>query len=112
MTGVQSLMPALLSLAPVAVEFLAELPHELALWPGKPMVVLGDDQHALLAPALALYLFRRAALAVIPLMLFVGDKKLMDDFRPPAWMIALGWASAALVVTINVKLLADMMLDA
>jgi manganese transport protein len=50
--------------------------------------------------------------AVIPLMLFVGDKKLMGDFRPPAWMIVLGWASAALVVTINVKLLADMALGA
>ncbi|HEU0071999.1 MAG TPA: Nramp family divalent metal transporter [Alphaproteobacteria bacterium] len=48
--------------------------------------------------------------AVVPLMLFVGDRKLMGDFRPPAWMIALGWASAALVVTINVKLLADMAL--
>ena len=48
--------------------------------------------------------------AVVPLMLFVGDRKLMGDFRPPAWMILLGWASAALVVTINVKLLADMAL--
>lgn len=43
-------------------------------------------------------------------MLFVSDKKLMGDFRPPAWMIVLGWASAALVVTINVKLLTDMAL--
>ena len=48
--------------------------------------------------------------AVIPLMLFVSDRKLMGDFRPPAWMIVLGWASAALVVTINVKLLTDMAL--
>lgn len=48
--------------------------------------------------------------AVIPLMLFVGDKRLMGDFCPPAWMLILGWASAALVVTINVKLLADMAL--
>jgi manganese transport protein len=48
--------------------------------------------------------------AVIPLMLFVGNKKLMGDFRPPAWMLILGWASAALVVTINVKLLTDMAL--
>jgi manganese transport protein len=48
--------------------------------------------------------------AVIPLMLFVSDRKLMGDFRPPVWMIVLGWASAALVVTINVKLLTDMAL--
>ena len=46
--------------------------------------------------------------AVIPLMLFVTDRKLMGDFRPPAWMIVLGWACAALIVTINVKLLTDM----
>ena len=48
--------------------------------------------------------------AVIPLMLFVTDRKLMGDFRPPAWMLFLGWASVALVVTINVKLLTDMVL--
>jgi manganese transport protein len=48
--------------------------------------------------------------AIIPLMLFVSDRKLMGDFHPPAWMIFLGWASAALVVTINVKLLTDMAL--
>lgn len=48
--------------------------------------------------------------AVIPLMLFVSDRKLMGEFRPPAWMLFLGWASAALVVTINVKLLTDVAL--
>jgi manganese transport protein len=48
--------------------------------------------------------------AVIPLMLFAGDRKLLGQFIAPAWMRVVGWGSAALIVALNVKLLADLAL--
>ncbi len=48
--------------------------------------------------------------AVVPLMLFVSSRKVMGDFIPQRWMLVLGWASAALIVIINLKLLSDWIL--
>jgi manganese transport protein len=48
--------------------------------------------------------------AVVPLMMFVGNRKLMAGFLPPFWMIATGWVCAAVIVSINLKLLADWLL--
>lgn len=45
--------------------------------------------------------------AVVPLMLFASSRKVMGDFIPQRWMLVLGWASAALIVVINLKLLYD-----
>ncbi|MBI0536363.1 divalent metal cation transporter [Roseomonas sp. KE2513] len=45
--------------------------------------------------------------AVIPLMLFAGDRARLGALRAPAWQLALGWASAALIVVLNMKLLFD-----
>jgi hypothetical protein len=42
-SGVQS---AIVCLPRLAIEPLAQLPHELALRPGEPLIVGGDDQHA------------------------------------------------------------------
>jgi len=45
--------------------------------------------------------------AVIPLMLFAGDRGRLGALRAPTWQLALGWASAALIVVLNAKLLVD-----
>lgn len=45
--------------------------------------------------------------AVVPLLMFVGSGRLMGSLRAPVWMLVLGWASAALVISINLKLLFD-----
>lgn len=45
--------------------------------------------------------------AVVPLMMFVGSRRLMGDFRPPRWMLITGWTCASLIVAINLKLLSD-----
>jgi manganese transport protein len=45
--------------------------------------------------------------AVIPLMLFAGDRKRLGTLVAPPWQVALGWACALLIVVLNVKLLAD-----
>jgi manganese transport protein len=48
--------------------------------------------------------------AVIPLMMFVGDKGQMGHLRAPSWQLVLGWSSAVLIVGINLKLLSDFIL--
>lgn len=48
--------------------------------------------------------------AVIPLMLFAQDKARLGTLVAPRWQIVLGWACAALIVVLNVKLLADFVL--
>lgn len=45
--------------------------------------------------------------AVIPLMLFAQDRKRMGVFTAPAWQLVLGWATAAVIVGLNMKLLFD-----
>lgn len=45
--------------------------------------------------------------AVIPLMLFAQDRKRMGVFTAPPWQLALGWATAAVIVGLNMKLLFD-----
>lgn len=45
--------------------------------------------------------------AVIPLMLFAGDRSRMGAFTAPGWQLALGWATAAVIVGLNGKLLYD-----
>jgi manganese transport protein len=45
--------------------------------------------------------------AVVPLMMFVGDRVKMGVFVVPAWARVVGWAMAALIVVLNLKLLWD-----
>ncbi len=46
--------------------------------------------------------------AVIPLMLFAQDRKRLGTLVAPRWQVALGWACAALILGLNVTLLADL----
>ena len=45
--------------------------------------------------------------AVIPLLLFTGSKRKMGAFVNPLWITILGWASAALILALNFKVLGD-----
>ncbi|MFT8245100.1 Nramp family divalent metal transporter [Roseomonas sp. BN140053] len=45
--------------------------------------------------------------AVIPLMLFATDKRRMGSLAAPSWQKVVGWACAALIVAMNIKLLLD-----
>jgi manganese transport protein len=47
--------------------------------------------------------------AVVPLMLFVGDRRAMGAFAIPPWAKLVGWAMAALIVALNAKLLFDVL---
>jgi manganese transport protein len=43
-------------------------------------------------------------------MLFAGDRRRLGGLVAPRWQLVLGWASAALILALNVKLLADVAL--
>ncbi len=47
------------------------------------------------------------AFAVIPLVMFTGDSKKMGTFANPLWLKILAWASAGLIVLLNIKFLID-----
>ena len=43
--------------------------------------------------------------AVIPLVKFTGDKRLMGEFANPTWMKVLAWTVAIIIAVLNVYLL-------
>lgn len=45
--------------------------------------------------------------AVIPLVLFTGDRNKMGEFTNPLWIKILAWASACLIIILNVKYVVD-----
>jgi manganese transport protein len=45
--------------------------------------------------------------AVIPLIQFTSDRKKMGEFTAPGWIRWLAWITAAIIVILNVKYLAD-----
>ena len=44
--------------------------------------------------------------AVIPLVHFTGDRRRMGSFASPAWLRALAWLTAAVIVVLNLRLVA------
>jgi manganese transport protein len=45
--------------------------------------------------------------AVIPLVVFTGDRSKMGEFVSPGWLRALAWLTAAIIVALNAKYLFD-----
>jgi manganese transport protein len=45
--------------------------------------------------------------AVIPLVWFVSDRKKMGSFAIPRFVAAISWVVAAIILILNIKLLAD-----
>jgi manganese transport protein len=45
--------------------------------------------------------------AVVPLVLFTGNKRMMGRFASPWWLKILAWATTVAVIILNVKLLMD-----
>ncbi|HEY1305062.1 MAG TPA: hypothetical protein VGF24_16005, partial [Vicinamibacterales bacterium] len=50
--------------------------------------------------------------AVWPLMRFTGERAKMGEFVNPTWIKVLGWTTAIIIITLNVKLLVDMFMPA
>jgi manganese transport protein len=47
------------------------------------------------------------AFAVVPLLCFTGSRAKMGEFVNPAWIKALAWLSATIIIVLNLKLLFD-----
>ena len=67
----------------------------------------GDGGAARLLVFSQVVLSMQLPFAVIPLVRFVSQRRLMGDLVAPAWLSTAAWIIAALLVTLNVKLLFD-----
>ncbi len=67
----------------------------------------GDHGTAKLLVLSQVLLSMQLPFAVIPLLRMVGDRKLMGELVSPRWLQALAWLIAAVIVVLNLKLLAD-----
>lgn len=68
---------------------------------------LGDEKVSEMLVFSQVILSLQLGFAVIPLIHFVSDKKKMGKFVIPNWQKALGWFSAAIIVSLNLKLVFD-----
>jgi manganese transport protein len=67
----------------------------------------GDDALGGLLVLSQVVLSLQLGFAIIPLIHFTSDKKLMKDFAIKPWVKVLAWASAAVIISLNVKLVIE-----
>jgi manganese transport protein len=90
------LRPALRRLV---TRIIAIVPAVVVTW------IYGESGTAQLLVLSQVVLSLQLPFAVIPLMLFAGDRLRLGALATPLWQMALGWGSAALIVVLNVVLL-------
>ncbi len=69
--------------------------------------IYGEQGTARLLVLSQVVLSMQLPFAVIPLVMFVGDKARMGKLVAPRWLLTLAWVIAAVIVILNVKLLAE-----
>ena len=80
----------------------------LAIIPAVTVAVLyGESGTAKLLVLSQVVLSMQLPFAVIPLVYFTSDRAKMGEFANPAWLKIAAWTIAAVIVTLNVKLLLD-----
>jgi manganese transport protein len=67
----------------------------------------GESGTARLLVFSQVFLSLQLPFAVIPLVMFVAERKKMGRFRPATWVLALAWITASIIVILNVKYLWD-----
>jgi manganese transport protein len=83
------------------------LTRGLALGPALVAVLLwGQDGLSRLLVQSQVVLSLQLPFAMIPMLWLAGDRKRMGALATPRWLLAVGWAAAALIVTMNLALLA------
>ncbi len=70
-------------------------------------IIYGESGTAKLLIFSQVILSLQLSFAVIPLILFTGDKKKMGEFVNPLWIKILAWTTAGIIVALNVKYLLD-----
>jgi manganese transport protein len=80
----------------------------IALVPAVVVIGLfGENRTTDLLIASQVVLSMQLGFAVWPLLRFTGEKAKMGEFANPPWVKVCGWASAFLIITLNLKLLWD-----
>lgn len=80
----------------------------LAIVPAVTVAVLyGESGTAKLLVLSQVVLSMQLPFAVIPLVYFTSDRAKMGEFANPVWLKIAAWTIAAVIVTLNVKLLLD-----
>ncbi|CAN5503714.1 Nramp family divalent metal transporter [soil metagenome] len=69
--------------------------------------IYGENQTTELLVASQVVLSMQLGFAVWPLMRFTGERAKMGEFVNPLWIKILGWTTAAIIITLNLKLLFD-----
>jgi manganese transport protein len=72
----------------------------------------GERETTRLLVASQVILSMQLGFAVWPLLRFTGERAKMGEFVNPFWIKALGWATAALIIVLNLKLLFDTFMPA
>ena len=67
----------------------------------------GESKTTDLLVASQVVLSMQLGFAVWPLLRFTGEKAKMGEFVNPPWIAVLGWTTAAVIITLNLKLLFD-----
>ncbi len=85
----------------------------LAIIPAVVVIgIFGEKQTTQLLIASQVVLSMQLGFAVWPLMRFTGQKKKMGEFANGFWIKLFGWATALIIIVLNVKLLFDTFLPA
>jgi manganese transport protein len=69
----------------------------------------GESKTTALLVASQVVLSMQLGFAVWPLMRFTGEKAKMGEFVNPIWIVVLGWATTAVIISLNMKLLFDIL---
>ncbi len=78
----------------------------LALLPALVVTIIyGDKATSSLIILSQVILSLQLSFAVVPLLLFTGDKKKMGEFVSPLWLKTLGWTAGTLIAVLNIYLL-------
>jgi len=70
-------------------------------------VLYGESGTAKLLIVSQIILSLQLSFAVIPLILFTGDRRKMGEFVNPGWIKILAWTTATIIVLLNAKFLWD-----
>jgi len=71
--------------------------------------IAGESGTAKLLILSQVVLSMQLSFAVVPLVMFTSDRKLMGEFVNPPWLKALSWFTAALIAGLNGWLLVQML---
>jgi manganese transport protein len=83
----------------LATRLLAIIPALIAI------IFFGEQSAGKLLVFSQVVLSLQLSFAVIPLVMFTGDRRLMGEFVNPLWLKRLAWSVAAIIVVLNLWLL-------